>query len=87
MRIHCLEDLYGEYSSCSSPPPLPAIAGLTAPSRDQRVMNSVLSRLDEGDLELERVSELEVCLPAPAGRIKCVSLQVLMIRTTYPAKL
>lgn len=49
-------------------------------------MNSILSRLDEGDLELGRLSEWEVCLPAPAGGIKCVSLQVLMTIPTYPAQ-
>lgn len=67
--------------------PLPVIAGLLALSCDHGVMNLILSRLDEGDLELGRVSELEVCLPVPAGRIKHVSLQVLMITTTYPGKL
>lgn len=76
-----------EFSFCSAPPPLPAIAGLITLSRDQAVMNSMLSRLDEGDLEFGRVSGLEICLPAPAGRIKCVSLQVLMIIATYPGKL
>lgn len=87
-RMHCLGGgLYHKFSSCSSPPPLPTIAGLTALSRDQEVMNSILSRLDEGDLELGRISELEVYLPAPAGGIKGVSLQVLMIITTYPGKL
>lgn len=55
-------------------------------SRDQGVINSILSGFDEGDLELGRVSELEFSLPAPAGRIKCVSLQVLMITITYPEK-
>lgn len=86
-RKECLGDLYHEYSSCSSPPPLPVIAGLKALSHDQGVMDLILCRLDEGDLELGRVSELEVFLPAPAGRIKCVSLQVLMIITVYPGKL
>lgn len=56
-------------------------------SHDQGVMNSILSRLDEGDLELGRVSVLEGCLPASAGRTKCISLQVLMIIPTYPAEL
>lgn len=53
---------------------------------EKLIIEDILYGFDEGDLELGRVSELEFSLPAPAGRIKCVSLQVLMITITYPEK-
>lgn len=54
--------------------------------RDQGVMHYVPGRLHEGDPELGRVSEVEVCLAASTGWIQCAGLQILMINISFSSK-